>query len=88
MQKITATEFARNLRKVIDRVCETGEEFVVERGRRPVVKVSAVPERQTAQEVLGDLFRVLPDGFGDDWLRDARHGSEGLKDDVRDPWAS
>ncbi len=88
MQKVSATEFARNLRKVLDRIGETGEEYVVERGKRPVVKLSPVPEGRTAKEVMADLYRVLPDQAGDDWLKDARRGQSCLDDEVRDPWAS
>ncbi|MGY6630306.1 MAG: type II toxin-antitoxin system Phd/YefM family antitoxin [Wenzhouxiangella sp.] len=88
MQKVTATEFARNLRKVLDRIGETGEEYVVERGQRPVVKLSPVPEGRTAQEVMADLYRVLPEGAGDAWLQDAQRDESALSDEVRDPWAS
>lgn len=88
MQKVSATEFARNLRKVLDRVGETGEEYIVERGKRPVVKLSPVPEGRTAQQVMADLYRVLPEGAGDQWLEDARRGHERLSDELRDPWDS
>ena len=88
MQKVSATEFARNLRQVLDRVAETGEEYIVERGKRPVVKLSPVPEGRSAQEVMSDLYRVLPDRAGDEWLEDARRGGATLSDEVSDPWAS
>jgi antitoxin (DNA-binding transcriptional repressor) of toxin-antitoxin stability system len=88
MQKVSATEFARNLRKVLDRISETGEEYIVERGKRPVVKLSPVPEARSAQEVMADLYRVLPDAAGDEWLDDARRGDARLSNEARDPWAS
>jgi antitoxin (DNA-binding transcriptional repressor) of toxin-antitoxin stability system len=88
MRKVSATEFARNLRKVLDRVSETGEEYVVERGKRAVVKVSPVPAGASAREVMSDLYRVLPDSAGDAWLEDAKRGEAGLNDELRDPWAS
>jgi antitoxin (DNA-binding transcriptional repressor) of toxin-antitoxin stability system len=84
VQKVSATEFARNLRKVLDRIGETGEEYIVERGKRPVVKLSPVPEGRTAQEVMADLYRVLPDRVGDEWLEDARRGRERLSSGLFD----
>jgi antitoxin (DNA-binding transcriptional repressor) of toxin-antitoxin stability system len=88
MQKITATELARNLRAVLDRVRETGETYLVERGGQPVVQVSPTPGEQTAQQALADLYRMLPPDAAEGWERDARHGRAGLDETLRDPWAS
>jgi antitoxin (DNA-binding transcriptional repressor) of toxin-antitoxin stability system len=88
MRKITATELARNLRAVLDRVRESGESYVVERGGQPVVQVSPTPGRQDAQQALADLYRTLPPEAAQDWLDDARRGGEALDDELRDPWAS
>jgi antitoxin (DNA-binding transcriptional repressor) of toxin-antitoxin stability system len=88
MQKITATELARNLRAVLDRVRESGEPFLVERGGQPVVQVSPTPGHQTAEQALADLYRTLPAEAADGWLEDARRGSDTLDEELRDPWAS
>ena len=88
MQKITATELARNLRAVMDRVRETGEGYIVERGGQPVVQVSPTPGVQTARQALADLYRLLPPEAAKGWLEDARRGGKALDDKPRDPWAS
>lgn len=88
MQKITATELARNLRAVIDRVRETGEAYIVERGGQPVAQVSPTPGEQTAAQALADLYRTLPPDAAESWLEDARRGHEALADELQDPWAS
>jgi antitoxin (DNA-binding transcriptional repressor) of toxin-antitoxin stability system len=88
MQKITATELARNLRAVLDRVRESGEAFLVERGGQPVVQVSPTPGLQTAEQALADLYRTLPPDAAGGWPEDARRGGDALDDELRDPWAS
>jgi antitoxin (DNA-binding transcriptional repressor) of toxin-antitoxin stability system len=88
MQKITATELARNLRAVLDRVRESGEACIVERGGQPVVQVSPTPGVQSAEQALADLFRALPPEAAEGWLDDARRGADALADEPRDPWAS
>lgn len=88
MHKITATELARNLRAVLDRVRESGEAYIVERGGQPVVQVSPTPGRQNAEQALADLYRTLPPEAADDWLEDARRGSEALDEQLQDPWAT
>jgi antitoxin (DNA-binding transcriptional repressor) of toxin-antitoxin stability system len=52
MQKITATELARNLRAVLDRVRESGETYIVERGGQPIVQVLPTPGQQNAAQAL------------------------------------
>jgi len=52
MQKVTATGLARNLRAVLDRVRESGETYIVERGGQPVVRLSPTPGEQSAEQAL------------------------------------
>jgi antitoxin (DNA-binding transcriptional repressor) of toxin-antitoxin stability system len=88
MERITATELARNLRALLDRVSEGREEYLVERGRRPVARILPSPGELTAEQAMADLYRTLPDGAGDSWLEDARKGETVLDDELRDPWAT
>lgn len=88
MRKITATELARNLRAILDRVRESGEAYIVERGGQPVVQISPTPGEQSAEQALADLYRTLPPEVAEGWLEDAHRGSEALDDGPRDPWAS
>lgn len=88
MQRITATELARNLRALLDRVSEGREEYLVERGRRPVARIMPTPGEMAAEQAMADLYRTLDEGAGDEWLSDARKGGTALDDELRDPWAS
>ena len=88
MQKITSTELARNLRAVLDRVRESGEAYIVERGGRSVAQVSPTPGQQNAEQALADLYRTLPAEAAEGWLEDARRGGDLLDDELRDPWAT
>lgn len=88
MKTITATELARNLRAILDQVRETGEEYIVERGRQPVARVTPTPGTMTAADALADLYRTLDPTVAETWERDARRGDEMLSDELHDPWAS
>ncbi len=58
--KISATEVARKLSDIINRVVYRGEEFIVERGGEPVCKISPVgPQRYTKAELV-EFFRTTP----------------------------
>jgi len=90
MQTITATELARNLRQVLDRLAVEQSEIVIERNHQPVGRLLPGAGRMTALEAMADLYQTLPDAAGRDWLTDSR--STGLVDvvseEVRDPWDS
>jgi antitoxin (DNA-binding transcriptional repressor) of toxin-antitoxin stability system len=61
MKTITATELARNLRRVLDSVVSEGEEIVIERNHEQIARLVAGPGRQNALEAIADLYRTLPD---------------------------
>lgn len=88
MQTITATELARNLRQVLDRLALGGEDLVVERNQRPIARLMPIPPRQTALEAMADLYRTLPESAGRRWLEDSRGQDDTLGEALRDPWAS
>jgi antitoxin (DNA-binding transcriptional repressor) of toxin-antitoxin stability system len=48
MKTISATELARNLRRVLDRVVTDGEEVVIERNHEQLARLVAGPGRQNA----------------------------------------
>ena len=91
MRTITATELARNLRRVLDRLAIEGEEIVIERNREQVARLVPGPTRQTALEAMADLYRTLPEDAAATWEADGRRGrwkGSRLDKGVRDPWAS
>jgi antitoxin (DNA-binding transcriptional repressor) of toxin-antitoxin stability system len=91
VRTITATELARNLRRVLDRLAIEGEEIAVERNREQVARLLPGPARQTALEAMADLYRTLPEDAAATWEADSRRGrwkGSRLNKGVRDPWAS
>jgi antitoxin (DNA-binding transcriptional repressor) of toxin-antitoxin stability system len=91
VKTITATELARNLRQVLDRLAIEGEEIVVERNRAQVARLLPGPARQTALEAMADLYRTLPEDAAATWEADSLRGrwrGSRLDKGVRDPWGS
>ena len=67
---VSATELARNLSDILNRIQYKGEEFVVERNGKEIARLRALPRQPgpTLGEFL-DLIERLPppdDGFADD----------------------
>lgn len=91
VKTITATELARNLSRILDRLAVEGEEVVIERNGQEVARLLPGPARQTALEAMADLYRTLPDSAGVTWEADSRRGrwrGSRLDNGIRDPWAS
>jgi prevent-host-death family protein len=70
-QTITATELARRLSDVLNRIRYRGERFIVERNGEPVAAlgpVAAAPRGITLGELVARLGDLAPpgDGFADD----------------------
>jgi len=88
VKTITTTELARNLRAILDQVRETGEEYVVKRGRQPVARVSPTPGAMTAADALADLYRTLEPAAAETWEDDGQGADDALSNELRDPWVS
>jgi len=58
--RISATEVARKLSDIINRVVYRGEEFIVERGGEPVCKISPVGPRRYTKAELVEFFKTTP----------------------------
>ncbi len=91
MKTITATDLARNLRRILDRLSVDGQDLVIERNRRQVARLVPGPARQTAIEALADLYRTLPSDTAAAWEIESRKGRwKGSRIDkgIRNPWHS
>lgn len=91
MRTITATELARNLRQVLDRLRADGEEVVIERNHEPIARLVPGPGRQTALQAMADLYRTLPAKSAAGWLQDARGTSlldQTVDEGIKDAWDS
>jgi len=89
MQTVTATEFARNFRQMLDQVEHRGEVISIVRNQRSVATVIPGTVHMTAMEAFGDLYRTLDDAAADTWLEDIRRADDSVDGLLshRDPWA-
>lgn len=87
MQEITATQLARQLKQVLNRVEFKGEEIIVFRNNHAIARLIPGPPHMNAFEALSDLYRTLPDKVSQNWLKDSRSFSQNL-DELKDPWSS
>ena len=71
MKTISATDLARNLRRVLDQLVIEGEEIVIERNHEQVARLLPGPARQTALEAMADLYRTLPEDAATTWEADS-----------------
>lgn len=83
---MTATEVARNFRKVLDGLQTGADEIIILRNGQAVAKLLPGTPRMTALEALSDIYRTLPVQEGDRWLKDAKRGSRKLRKEMRNPW--
>jgi antitoxin (DNA-binding transcriptional repressor) of toxin-antitoxin stability system len=84
MEKISATELARNTREILDRVVGLGETIAVERNHTLIAQILPAERTMTAEQAFADLRPMLTSRQGSRWLSDSR---DSLDDTVRDPWA-
>jgi antitoxin (DNA-binding transcriptional repressor) of toxin-antitoxin stability system len=85
MQTISATELARNTRKILDKVASYGETVAVERNHTMVAKIVPPERTMTAHQALAGLgFPLLTPKQATTWLKDSKGG---FNETVRDPWA-
>ena len=87
MGTITATEFAKNLKKVLDRVEFGGEEIIIVRNNHKIARLIPGSPHMTAVEAMADLYRTIPSAAARDWLEDSRLPGR-VAEEIRDPWGS
>jgi antitoxin (DNA-binding transcriptional repressor) of toxin-antitoxin stability system len=84
---MTATEFAKNLKRALDRVEFGGEEIIIVRNNHKIARLIPGPPHMTALEAMADLYRTLPPDAAEDWLKESRLPGK-LSEELRDPWDS
>jgi antitoxin (DNA-binding transcriptional repressor) of toxin-antitoxin stability system len=85
MQTISATELARNTRKILDTVASRGETVVIERNHTMIAQIVPPERTMTASQVLAGLgLSVLTPKQAAAWLKDSK---DDFDETVRDPWA-
>lgn len=89
MNEITATDLARNLKRILDQVEFSRVEISVTRNQHQVARILPGMTHMTALEALGDLYRTLPEDAAKTWIAESRENKTRDKiDDLRDPWDS
>jgi prevent-host-death family protein len=87
MQTITATDFSRNFRVMLNKVEFQHEELIIVRNNTPIARLVPGPATMTAAEAFGDLYCSLPQQAGEHWLADSR-SDDAHEEEVRNPWAT
>ncbi len=64
---ISATEAARNLSDLINRVVYRGEQFLVQRGGEPVCRISPVRYAQCSVAAFSNFLRYVPGPDAEYW---------------------
>ncbi len=72
MATITATEFAKNIKKTLGRLEFGGEEIIIVRNNHKIARLIPGSPHMTAIEAMADLYRTLPPEAGKDWVEDGR----------------
>ena len=60
MGTMTATEFAKNIKKTLDRLEFGGEEIIVIRNNHKIARLMPGSHHLTALEAMADLYQTLP----------------------------
>jgi antitoxin (DNA-binding transcriptional repressor) of toxin-antitoxin stability system len=87
MTKITASELARNLSKVLDRLEFGGEEIIILRNDHPIARLIPGSAFRTALEAMADLHRTLTDEAAKGWVAESRLPGT-IDAEARDPWGT
>lgn len=87
MHIMTATDFAKNFKKALDRLEFAGEEIIIVRNNNKIARLIPGSPHMTALEAMADIYQTLPADAAKDWLEESRLSSR-LSDEIEDPWDS
>jgi len=87
MTIMTATEFAKNIKKTLDRLEFGREEIILTRNNQKIARIIPGTTHLTALEAMADIYSTLKPEAGEHWLEESRSGNR-LSKELRDPWAS
>lgn len=85
MGTMAATEFAKNLKKALDRLEFGSEEIIIIRNNHEIARLIPGSPHMTALEAMADLYRTLSPDAGRNWLAESRLPGK-LSDEISDPW--
>lgn len=84
MRIVSATDLARNTRKILDDVVGRGETMEIERNNVTVARLVPPETVMTAAQALAGLRPILTPDQAAAWLKESR---EDFDQSVNDPWA-
>jgi len=84
---MTATEFAKNIKKTLDRLEFGREEIILVRNNHKIARIIPGSPHLTAIEAMADIYRTLTPEAAKDWWADSRLEGK-LVSEMRDPWDS
>ncbi len=86
MKVMTAEEFAKDVRSVLDRFERDGDEVVIVRHDQPIARLVPGTHVMPAHEAFAGLEGVLTPEEGEAWLRDIKEMDRVVDQGIRDPW--
>jgi len=82
---MTSTEFAKNIKKMLDKVELSGEEIILTRKRHRIARIVPAAHHMTAIEAFGDIYKTISPEAVDGWTEDSRMPAV-LAGEMRNPW--
>ncbi|HUT37437.1 MAG TPA: hypothetical protein VNE39_28410 [Planctomycetota bacterium] len=87
MKVMTADEFARDVRNILDTIGRDDDEVVIVRDDQTTVRLVPTPPRgMPAHEAFARLEGILTPEEGEALLRDIRDMDSNFDQSIRDPW--
>ena len=87
MVEMTVTNFARNLKNVLNMIEYSGEEIVLLRNNNRIARIIPGSPKMTALEAMSDLYRTLPEDAAAGWLKASRIKNK-LAGEMKNKWDS
>ncbi len=83
MQKVSATDLARNTREILDRVASRGETMAIERNNVTIATITPPQHAMTASQALSGFQIMLTPKQAADWQKDSKGDFDQA---IADPW--
>lgn len=86
MITMNATDFSRNLSRILDRLEFEAEEIEIIRNKHTVARIIPGAPKLNAMEAFADLYGAISDAEGEAWLNDCQEFDRTLEEELNDPW--
>lgn len=86
MITMNATDFSRNLSRILDRLEFESEEIEIVRNKHTVARIIPGAPKLSAMEAFADIYGAISDEEGASWLEDCKQFDHTLAEELKDPW--